>query len=528
MKTQAKTDTNDYDITDLLNQPSRILPPILLISVCFKIILMPTYRSTDFDVHRNWLAVTHNLPLSEWYFNDVNGTTVHTLDYPPMFAYFEAFLSNNPLTSRIVPLGDRCLDLLPDSDNTPSEDCIVFHRCTVIASDLIFWIGAYMACRSMYHGKPLYRSSMAFLLIVWNPGMLWLDHIHFQYNGMLLGLFLGSLGLLMQGNNLGPNKRGYHFCHLGGAILYAFLLNLKHLYLTLAPLYFCYLLMSYCQIDGKGFQLRNFAALASVTAICLLAPWVPFLLQEDPKGQLLQILARLFPFGRGLVHDYWAANVWALYLLADKVVKVASPRLPWIPISHLPEPTPLVCAVLMFVSQLPALIVASTRRSNVKLIQAVVYCSLCSFMFAWHVHEKAIMTALIPLTLLVCQNDDRNNKGYSHSLLFWQMSLWGLLGLFPLLFRPVELGFKVVSYVTFMALCVQFSKERFGSFRKLCSLLVGIVIIILEVLPIQGKWEFLPLMITSIICALGLVACWIVSLAQLLAVEDERIKDKNI
>ncbi|PHH61131.1 hypothetical protein CDD81_748 [Ophiocordyceps australis] len=479
-----------------------------VVSAAFKVLLFPAYKSTDFEVHRNWLAITYSLPLSEWYFEQ---TSQWTLDYPPFFAYFEWLLS---LVGHIVdPAMVKLYSL-----NHESWATVCFQRGSVLVSELVLaW-----ALQLFIESTPLpcrRAAQVAALSVLLSPGLLIIDHIHFQYNGFMYGILILSLVLARCKGTL-----------LLSGLVFAALLCFKHIYLYLAPAYFVFLLRTYCLAEESifGIRLTNCVKLGAGIAAIFAAALGPF----AALGQMPQLLSRLFPFSRGLCHAYWAPNVWALYSMADRVLIHVAPRLGLAVKSEalqsvtrglvgdtafavLPEVSPRLCFALTLLFQALPLGKLMLQPTWDNFIGAVTLCGYASFLFGWHVHEKAILLVIIPFSLIALR--DRR-----HLSAFRPLAVAGYVSLFPLLFTPAEFPIKTVYTVFWLVLFLMafdrlapasnkprfFLLDRFSTLYIAVSIPLIVYTSLLHAVMFGKRYEFLPLMFTSSYSAIGVVGSW--------------------
>ncbi|KAK9894260.1 glycosyltransferase family 57 protein [Cystobasidium minutum MCA 4210] len=510
---------------------------LLVASTFAKILLFPAYRSTDFEVHRNWLAVTQ-LPLSQWYHEN---TSEWTLDYPPFFAYFERALSSLAFLvhPEITRISKEAIAIWP---------VVAFQRTSVIASEIVLLAALYRYIKSSDSTTRVIAASL-FL----HPGLLIVDSIHFQYNGMLLGLLLLSLVQARDGKLA------------SSAFFFAVLLNFKHIFVYLAPPYLVYLLRAYCfsgqvrhyfgfdlNLPTGVFQAHRFVLLGMIVGFVAFFSFAPFL-YAGGLSQFQQILSRLFPFQRGLNHAYWAGNVWAIYSAVDRVlVKYLIAR--GLPVSSaarhsasrgligdiafgvLPEPKPVHCFLIAIALNTVYTTKLWTSPSYQRFLKAVTLSAFTSFLFGFHVHEKAILLVLFPLSLLAATD-------FAHYRIFLIASVAGIVALFPLLIDPMETPIKLIYSAVWLAIImpllsksiprpspssldifIYYGESLYLAGFPLLQLFVSVIhpwyfkaaptktmqeVVDWDMEPAKPILQFLPLMLTSIYCAVGIIWAWL-------------------
>ncbi|VEU24090.1 DEKNAAC105094 [Brettanomyces naardenensis] len=446
----------------------------------------------------------------------------------------------------------------------------MFQRSTVIASEVLLFLALQWFIDTSATLKEKKRNFVIASSIALSPGFFIIDHIHFQYNGFLFSFLVLSIVNAKLGN------------HIMCAFWFSVLLCFKHIFMYMAPAFFVYLLSAYCikrrsfkSSDGicTNFKLLlfdtvkwyNLLQLAAVVLAVFSVAFGPFIYY----GEIPQLIKRLFPFSRGLTHAYWAPNFWALYSFVDRVLIQLAKRVPGfekliclllkkstpIDYSHadsltrgivgdveflfLPQIQPQHTFLLTLFYEILSLIPLFIRPSYERFLGAITYCAWTSFLFGWHVHEKAVLLMIVPFTFCVVQ--DRKLL-----MPFQTLAAASYTSLFPLLFGSAEWLFKalitfvwvVVFQTSFNEVC-HFSttmSRRVGAFDRLNVIYTFMLMPmcgIIQVLNIESRnfltlqrLEFLRLMCYSVYCSLGIVSSWN-SFSWLYFLDDSVWEEKN-
>ncbi|XP_034237190.1 dolichyl pyrophosphate Man9GlcNAc2 alpha-1,3-glucosyltransferase [Thrips palmi] len=320
----------------------------------------------DYEAQRHWMEVTHNLPVKEWYFNTTNNDLLYWgLDYPPLTAY------HSKLCGFIASQIDESFVALGTSRGFESYAHKLFMRWTVIFSDLLILIPSVWWYFVSRHKTSDDSSLVWIFLVLSHPGLLLIDHGHFQYNGISLGFTVAAAAAIFQ------NKK------LLGSMLFVFALSFKQMSLYHAFPFFFYLLGD----TLKGGILKgvpNLAAIAFVVLSTFALLWSPFLTEIN---QIKQVFVRLFPFARGVFEDK-VSNVWCALNVLIKIKNLFKN-----------EEMALMCLVSTLIVVLPSCLDILFRPNKKKFVYALINSGLTFFLFSYQVHEKSILLASIPVAL---------------------------------------------------------------------------------------------------------------------------------
>ncbi|XP_038049642.1 dolichyl pyrophosphate Man9GlcNAc2 alpha-1,3-glucosyltransferase-like [Patiria miniata] len=403
----------------------------------------------DYEAQRHWMEITTNLPIKQWYSNSTENDLLYWgLDYPPLTAY------HSWLCGVIANETDPDWVALNSSRGYESYEHKLFMRYSVLAVDVLLYIPAVVAfcVWALPHQSDVnqLKTAAAFLLY---PGLIIIDHGHFQYNCASLGFALWAVVALATNHDL------------LGSIAFVLALNYKQMELYHALPFFCCLLAR-CIWETRLPLLYRFWKLVQIGVVVIATfalCWLPFLTDVEVS---LQVLRRLFPFDRGLFEDK-VANFWCSINVLVKIKE------------HLSQDALVkLCLATNGVCLLPLsidLLRAGTRSANsiLKFHYALINSSLVFFLFSYQVHEKSILLVALPVCCLL----DR------HPLLCSWFLLISTFSMLPLLIKDQLLLPYLILCIMFLTVAKMSFREKSAKFKLLflCSILGAAILSVASV-----------------------------------------------
>lgn len=316
-----------------------------------------------------------------------------------------------------------------------SQNLKVFMRATVIVSEYLVYVAAliiFLRHYSRNQGTGTLGLNAALVAILMQPATMLIDHGHFQFNTVMLGLVVASLSSVYAGRLL------------WSCIFFVLALGFKQMALYYAPAIFAFLLGSCLH---PRLRIGRLIAIAIVTLLSFAALFAPLLLgtlydlrrgfdlpyrppppflaerrisldASTPTGaillQLSQAIHRIFPFARGMFEDK-VANFWCALHTVYKLQRLE----PFIAL-------PRLSGYLTFMSVLPSMsVIAGAPRASL-LPYAFASSAFGFFLFSFQVHEKSILLPLLPMTLLLGSKQGLSKEyrawiGFANSLAVFTM-----------------------------------------------------------------------------------------------------------
>ncbi|EER07927.1 dolichyl glycosyltransferase, putative, partial [Perkinsus marinus ATCC 50983] len=362
----------------------------------------------DYEAQRHWMELTFHTPMKEWYRSTVNNEPSYwPIDYPPLTAY-HSWLMGYFTDLFGMP---QAIELTV-SRGYEDLDHKTFMRWTALLPDIVL-LGSGMLWY-FYHLPWLSVKSKAlcFAAALFTPGFVLIDHCHFQYNSVALGLLMWSINFITQPEF---NK------HLIGAFLYSLAVMYKQTFLYFAPAMFAYLLgQAIAASYNKKDVLKRIMALGLVVASSVVLALLPLIIADGDFTVINRLREKMFPFKRGLYEDH-VSNVWVMLSPVLKLRRwsLASEGFARIMVK--------VCTLCTLLASLPSVLDCIFRPPQTNKRQRFLAClfqsSLSFFLFSWQVHEKAILLPLLPAMLLL---PDQPIFSVSFGMLS-TLSLWRLM-----------------------------------------------------------------------------------------------------